>query len=124
MQRMQIEPSRWSLPVVLAVTVALALGACAGADAPEVPEDASGVADPVLVVGRDVWVQQCSRCHGGDGSGGAGPRVQGPWPADREPDAAAMAELVVGGRGAMPGFGRSLSDDEVEAVVRYVREVL
>lgn len=112
----------WVLGVV--VVAAMALGGCAGSEAPEVQVDDAGDADPVLVEGRELWTAQCSRCHGADGSGGAGPDVRGPWSSDRQPDATTMATIIAEGRGAMPGFGGELSDDEIDAIVRYVREVL
>ena len=124
MLAMQVERG-WKVATVAASTLVLVvLGGCAGAEAPEVPTDEAGVADPTLVEGRELWTAQCSRCHGGDASGGAGPDLQGPWPPDRQPGVDAMATIVIEGRGAMPGFGASLSDEEVDAVVRYVREVL
>lgn len=120
MQAMQVD-RRWMVLVIGVVASAtLLIGGCAGASAPDVPD----AADTELSQGRDVWVEQCARCHGGDGSGGAGPNVRGPWPPDRQPGPDAMAAIIANGRGAMPGFGSSLSDDEIEAVVRYVREVL
>ena len=106
------------------VATAFTLTACAGESAPEVPGSADGSADPVLVEGRELWQASCARCHGGAGGGGAGPGLQGPWPEDRSPDAAAMFGVIHDGRGAMPRFGTSLSDDEIDAIVRYIREVL
>jgi mono/diheme cytochrome c family protein len=123
MQAMQID-RRWTVLVIAVVAMAtLVMGGCAGASAPEVPDSADGP-EAELSQGRDVWVAQCARCHGGDGSGGAGPNVRGPWPADRQPDADTMATIIAHGRGAMPGFASSLSDEEIQAVTRYVREVL
>lgn len=103
---------------------AMTLGGCAGSEAPEVPVDDAGDADPVLVEGRELWNAQCSRCHGADGSGGAGPDLRGPWSPDRQPDATTMATIIAEGRGAMPSFGGDLSQEEIDAIVRYVREVL
>lgn len=112
--------------VVLAVVFALTtlLVACATDEAPEVPEGADGQPDPVLVEGRDVFRTNCSRCHGGSGGGGAGPSLKGPWTPERQPDLETMIRTVTEGRGAMPRFGSQLSPEEIEAVVRYVREVL
>jgi mono/diheme cytochrome c family protein len=108
----------------LVVGLTLLVGACAGESAPEVPEGADGTADPVLVEGREIWQANCTRCHGGAGGGGAGPSLKGPWTPDRSPDLDTMLATVREGRGAMPRFGSSLSDEEIESVVRYVREVL
>jgi mono/diheme cytochrome c family protein len=35
-----------------------------------------------------------------------------------------MFDVVHDGRGAMPRFGTSLSDEQITAIVRYLREVL
>lgn len=119
MRWLQIDKSSMLGALVL-VLVASLLASCAGEDAPAVPEGA----DAALVEGRDLWRANCSRCHGGAGGGGAGPSLKGPWTSGRQPDYAAMVATVTEGRGAMPRFGNSLSEDEVEAVVRYVREIL
>lgn len=123
MRMLQIEP-RITRVVVVAALLFAVLGGCSEESAPEVPVDADGVADPVLEQGRDVWRANCSRCHGGAGGGGAGPALEGPWPADREPNADTMFATVTEGRGAMPRFGGALDDDEIEAVIRYIRTVL
>ena len=119
MRWLQIRTDGWRVAVVVAA-LAMVLVGCAEEVAPAVPEGA----DPVLDDGRDIWRANCSRCHGGAGGGGAGPSLEGPWPDDRQPDHPAMIAVVAEGRGAMPRFGGSLSDDEIDAVVRYVREVL
>jgi mono/diheme cytochrome c family protein len=124
MRAMQVRPPRPSLRVVAAVVLVAALSACAETPAPEVPVAEGGTPDPVLVQGRDIWQANCTRCHGGAGGGGAGPSLKGPWTPDRSPDHATMIAVVTDGRGAMPRFGASLSAEEIEAVVRYVREVL
>lgn len=102
----------------------VALAACSSGDAPEVPEGADGTRDPVLVEGRDVWSSNCSRCHGASGGGGAGPKLSHGRAEERYPDVADMVAVVTEGRNAMPSFGGSLSDEQIHAVVRYVREVL
>ncbi len=110
---------RLLVAVVLAV---VAVGsACAGTP-PEVPGAADGTADPALVRGREVWSRSCSSCHAPDGSGGRGPSVRGVEA--RFPTVADQVDLVSDGRGSMPGFGGRYTAEELEAVVRYTREVL
>jgi mono/diheme cytochrome c family protein len=106
---------------------ALALGAvllagCATGTAPFAPTGPDGQPDPALELGRGIYAQQCARCHGADGRGGAGPRLAGRMES-AFPDPAEQAEVVREGRRGMPAFPR-LSDDELDAVVRYTREVL
>ena len=115
--------SRHPLPRLLVTVVALVVvgSGCAGSP-PEVPGASDGTADPVLVRGREVWSRSCSSCHAPDGSGGRGPSVRGVEA--RYPTVADQIDLVGEGRGSMPGFGGRYSSEELEAVVRYTREVL
>ena len=106
----------------LSVAVTLSLGACAG-DPPEVPLGPDGQPDPVLALGRDVFGSRCSNCHGSSGGGGTGPRLAGTVE-ETFPDPAEQQTVVREGRRNMPSFGGTLSDAEIEAVVRYTREVL
>ncbi len=119
MRWLQIDKPTTLVAIFMVLMASLLVG-CAGEEAPAVPEGA----DAALVEGRELWRANCSRCHGGAGGGGAGPSLKGPWAPDRRPDHDAMVATVTEGRGAMPRFGRSLSEDEIESVVRYVREVL
>jgi len=49
----------------------LALSACAaGADELDLPQER-------IQVGRDLFLEKCSRCHGRDASGGNAPDIQG-----------------------------------------------
>jgi cytochrome c oxidase subunit 2 len=93
--------------------------ACGGT-APEVGEGA----DPALSEGRSVWVAQCASCHGAAGGGGRGPKLSDGQVLDRFPDVADQIDLVLNGRGAMPSYAGRLSDEQIESVVRYTREVL
>ena len=71
--------------------------------------------------GEDVYQQCCARCHGGAGEGGSGPAMEGV--ADRL-DVDEHIAVVREGRGGMPGWDDTLSDEEIEAVVDYERTVL
>lgn len=105
------------MPGLLAVAVTL--GACAGASAPEVLVD-----DPQLEQGRDIYVRQCSSCHGSTGGGGRGSKLDEGRVIRDFPDIDSQIELVTAGRNSMPSFSGKLTTDEIVAVVRYTREVL
>lgn len=110
--------------VVLAVSLSLAsTSACAG-NTPEVPVGPDGVPDPVLVLGRDVYGDRCATCHGNSGGGGRGPKISEGSTLEDYPDIADQIALVESGKGGMPAFGTALTEAELTAVVRYVREVL
>jgi mono/diheme cytochrome c family protein len=115
---------RSALVPTLLVVVSLGLAACSQESSPEVPLGAGGEADPVLVEGREVWSSNCARCHGADGGGGSGVKLSDGRAEELHPEIDTMIDVVAEGKGAMPAFGGSLSDEEIEAVVRYVREVL
>ncbi|MBI4883600.1 MAG: cytochrome c [Actinobacteria bacterium] len=73
--------------------------------------------------GGEIFGARCAGCHGGDGSGGIGPRLAGKVVA-RFPDPAAQIAVVSEGRRSMPSFAAKLSADEIAAVVEYTRTVL
>ena len=103
---------------------AVVLGACGSTAPPEVPAAADGSVDQVLLEGREIWGDQCSRCHGSDGGGRSGPRLNGGRVIERYPEVADQVDLIVQGRGGMPAYRDRLSAAEIDAVVRYTREVL
>lgn len=115
--------SRHPFPrLLLTILLAAVAGSSCAGSPPEVPGVEDGTADPALVRGRAIWSRSCSSCHAPDGSGGRGPSVRGVEA--RYPTVADQVELVSDGRGSMPGFGGRYSAEELEAVVRYTREVL
>lgn len=108
---------------VAGVLVALVVGACAG-PAPDVPLGPDGTADAVLVRGREVFTARCVTCHGSDGGGGRGPALSDGRVGREYPDIRDQIAVVTDGRRGMPSFGGVLTEAEIEAVVRYTREVL
>ena len=88
------------------------------AAAPEAVAAAGGIDGAVL------FGERCAGCHGGDGSGGIGPRLAGGRVVAVYPDAADEIAVVTNGRGGMPAFGERLSAQEIAAVVDYTRTVL
>lgn len=108
--------------LVAAGVVVLAASGCGGTAPPEIPAGADGTADVVLVRGREVYDARCKSCHGVSGGGGTGTSLRDV--AERYPDVADQVAVVAEGRNAMPAFGETLSAADLEAVVRYTREVL
>ena len=104
---------------IVAAALSLLLTACGGT-APDVGEGA----DPALIEGRSVWIGQCASCHGASGGGGRGTQLNEGRVLDRFPEIADQITLVTEGRGGMPGYAGRLSDEQIEAVVRYTREIL
>lgn len=106
------------------VVLGSTLAACAADSPPEIPLRADGTPDPVLVQGAALFQAQCSRCHGPTGAGGLGPRLADGGAKEKFASIADQIEFVRNGKKAMPAFGLTLDDSELEAVVRYTREVL
>ncbi len=101
---------------------ALALFVVSGCSAAPTPEVSNG--DPVLEQGRDVYIRQCASCHGADGGGGRGPKFTDGAVVAAYPEIADQIAVVADGKSSMPAFGGRLEDGELDAVVRYTREVL
>jgi mono/diheme cytochrome c family protein len=107
--------------VAAAITVVL-LFANSPEQAPAAP--AAAVEAAGGVDGATVFGDNCATCHGGDGSGGIGPRLAGGRVVTVYPDPADQIAVVTDGRAGMPAFGRKLTEEEIAAVVEYTRTVL
>lgn len=104
--------------LVIFVVMLFANSPTAAPAAPAAVVESSGGID-----GGPIYGQSCAGCHGGDGSGGLGPRLAGRM-VERFPDPAAQAAVIADGRGGMPAFGSRLSAAEIDALVEYTRSVL
>ena len=110
--------------VILALSLAVGAG-CGSGSSPLVEAGTGGTPDPVLVAGREVFVDRCASCHDADGSGtGDGPRLNQGRLLLEYPDPSGAVAVVSEGKNRMPGFGGLLTSDEIDAVLRYINEVL
>ena len=73
--------------------------------------------------GGELYGKSCAGCHGGDGSGGIGPRLAGTM-VKKFPDPAAQIAVVTDGRRGMPSFATRLTAEEIAAIVEFTRSVL
>ena len=99
---------------VVSTAAVLFAGAALGQPTPVAPPVAS--AD-----GAALFDQNCSACHQPTGKGipGAFPALAGdPFVVG---PAAAPASVVLNGRGGMPTFGKDLTDEQIAAILTYVR---
>lgn len=80
--------------------------------------------DPELQTGREVYVNSCSSCHGSQGEGRNGTKLNEGALLKVYPEVADQKLVIEQGRNAMPAFSEKLDDTEIDAVVRYTREVL
>jgi mono/diheme cytochrome c family protein len=93
---------------LLAVLILLVLTACVGRPA----QDASG---------EEIYLQLCANCHGDDLSGGLGPALGPGSNAAQQPDEFLVATITQG-RGRMPSFATTLTDEQVDRLVSHLRE--
>ena len=107
------------VPLALCAVWPLLTVACGGADVPAAPAD-----DAQLVAGRLIYANNCAPCHGGSGGGGVGVKLNGGRLLEQLPDLADQRLVVENGRNQMPSFSAKLSSDEIDAVVRYTREII
>jgi len=98
---------------------ALAVSACSAGTAVPAPADDEG-----LVLGQAVYTNNCASCHRADGAGRRGAALDGDAMLEAYPNPADQRAMIVAGRGTMPGFDGRLTDEQLDAVVRYTREVL
>ncbi|MBE2270478.1 MAG: cytochrome c [Anaerolinea sp.] len=77
---------------------------------------------PVLLQGEEVYQLNCQRCHHPQGQGY---RRLFPNLASNQivtgHDPIPMIQVVKNGRGAMPSFDEALTDEEIAAVLTYIR---
>ena len=71
-----------------------------------------------LSLGEAVYIDTCSACHGQNGSGSFGPDLVGKG---HKYSYEEQRNLVLRGRRSMPGFGASLTEAEIDAVVAHIR---
>ena len=75
--------------------------------------------------GAQIYQASCAVCHGDDGQGGQGPKLAEGAVVEAYPDEADQIAVVTNGKGGvMPAFSRTLSTQEIQAVVDYTRKDL
>ncbi len=70
--------------------------------------------------GAEIYKAVCARCHDDDLSGGLGPALGGNSNA-AEQDDAFLRLTISDGRGRMPSFQNTLSEDQIDRVIDYLR---
>jgi putative heme-binding domain-containing protein len=73
--------------------------------------------------GRTAYEAHCAACHGLDGRGGEAPNIATIADVQNMSDVQLTQVIHDGHTGGMPGFGGSLSDTDIAAVVSYLREL-
>jgi mono/diheme cytochrome c family protein len=82
------------------------------------PEAAGGGSEPFEV--KKLFANTCGWCHQNGGrEAGRGPKLMD----TRLTDAEIVTRIKNGKQGAMPAFGSSFDDAQIQAIVRYIREL-
>lgn len=117
--------------ILLASVIAVGSAACGG-------DGADLALSPAAEAGRDITrTNGCAACHGRTGEGGPGPAFVGLFGSTVEFDDGTTAvadeeyirqSILEPGARVVAGFGfpmpeNDLSDDEIESVVAYIREL-
>jgi mono/diheme cytochrome c family protein len=120
----------------LILILAFSLAACSPADDTPgpgeeeiLPDTAPGdprpspmaAGDQLLNLGEGVYMEQCAFCHqvDGTGMGNVYPALDGNPVVTGDPQP--VIDIVLRGRGAMPAFAGILTDEELAAVVSFIR---
>jgi cytochrome c6 len=76
---------------------------------------------------QDLYTAKCAKCHGADGTATAvGKKLGVKDFSDPEVTKVAekeMVEATTNGKGKMPAYGKSLKEDQIKALVEYVRSM-
>jgi mono/diheme cytochrome c family protein len=119
-------PTRWVAKTLAGALLFVGLS-CGGAFAQGAAQPSS---EPTLssgykfmqMSGKDLFANICQGCHMPDAKGAAGAAIYPSIANNGKLEASGYpVYLVVNGQRAMPPFGAMLSDDQVAAVVNYLR---
>jgi mono/diheme cytochrome c family protein len=76
---------------------------------------------PADATGEEIYLQLCANCHGDSLQGAVGPSLGAGSDAANQPDEFLRVSITEG-RGRMPSFQSSLSADQVERLITFIRE--
>jgi mono/diheme cytochrome c family protein len=115
-------PKKWNVLVTSVLTVTL-VWLLVGSATVAVAASASGN-DP----GQSTFEVHCATCHAPNGSGDTVVGKSAKIPDLRSPAVQSqpdtqLAGVIANGRGLMPGFKSSLSNDEIDALVKHVYQL-
>ncbi len=92
------------------------------------PKETSTASTDPLVRGASLYAENCAGCHGAKGEGGS-PMLQGKPIHFNEPDYlkdmtdTEIQQTILNGRGNMPAFATTLTQEDVVALTQYLRNL-
>ncbi len=85
---------------------------------PEVASEKVEATPELMAAGAKVFASTCAACHGAEGQGAFGTKLEG---FDRLANAPALLSTIIHGLNSMPALGGQFNDEQVAAVATYVR---
>jgi mono/diheme cytochrome c family protein len=114
-----------NLRTAFGVTISAALSLLSSSMAYAQSSSASGLSAGFKFVemsGEELFANVCQACHMSDAKGAAGAGIYPSLAGNRNLEASGYpVAVVVNGQRGMPPFGAMMSDDQVAAVVNYLR---
>jgi mono/diheme cytochrome c family protein len=111
--------------VVTALTESLLVSCIAQAQSPGLSASKPALSSGFVFTeksGEQLFSSVCRGCHMSDGKGAAGAGTYPSLVGDRNLEASGYpVDIVVNGQRGMPAFGSMMSNDQVAAVVNYLR---
>jgi len=91
-------------------------------------QGSSHAASTTAVDGADTYKSKCASCHGPDGSGstaaGKALKVRDLSSADVQAQTDdQLLEIILKGKGKMPGYEKTLGEDKCKELVAYIRSL-
>jgi mono/diheme cytochrome c family protein len=117
------EPDRsW---VVWAVVGAVTLAACVIVVVVVGGGGDDGPADDEAIDAQALYEQHCANCHAIDGAGAVGPALNDGRVVERFPEIDDQIAVITVGRVdlGMPPFGDTLTEEQIQAVAEYTRQL-
>ena len=100
-----------AMAVITAHVVSAAIDQAAGSGKPTVPADGKAAA------GYRLFDHNCAHCHGDDARGDEGPSLYDLRKSDER-----LQKIIKNGiKGEMPSFSKKFTDDDVQALIAYLR---
>lgn len=103
--------------------------ASTGSETPAAVDDGGASDNPNVAMGKQIYTEKCTLCHGPTGHGdGPGAAALDPKPRNHTDGSYMNArtneeleQVIKNGKGQMPAWGATLSDEQIVQVLSYVR---
>lgn len=110
----------WPAALLLAAGLAAGLAACGGGGgADDGRQSGGGDAIRAQAEVERLYASRCAACHGGELEGGFGPELKG---IGGRMDRDALIAVIRDGKGLMPALKDRLTEEEIAAIVDWIRE--